>query len=94
MSINNIVEYYIGSMDVFCTLCNAKHFAAEKISNMGNSFYDCYNHGAVYLESLPQPPQYLRSLFNDSHEKSNNFFQYIRSYNSSFSFAFNAVIFI
>jgi len=36
MSINNIVEYYIGSMDVFCTHCNVKHFAAEKISNMGN----------------------------------------------------------
>jgi len=31
--INNVVEYYIGSMDIICVHCNAKHFAAEKISN-------------------------------------------------------------
>jgi len=89
--IDDINEYYIGSMDVFCIHCNAKHFAAEKISNKGNSFHDCCNHGKVYLESLPQLPQFLRNLFDDSHAKSNNFFKHIRSYNSSFSFAsFNA----
>jgi len=91
MLIDNINEYYIGSMDVSCIHCNAKHFEAEKVSNKGNSFHDCCNHGAVYLEILPQPPQFLQSLFDGSHEKSNNFFKYIRSYNSSFSFAsFNA----
>jgi len=42
--IDDINEYYIGSMDVFCIHCNAKHFAAEKISNKGNSFHDCCNH--------------------------------------------------
>ncbi|KYN28107.1 hypothetical protein ALC57_02481 [Trachymyrmex cornetzi] len=63
MSIDNISEYYIGSMDVTCIHCNAKHFTAEKISNKGNSFHDCCNHGAVYLESL-QFPQFLRSLFD------------------------------
>ncbi|KYN14600.1 ATP-dependent DNA helicase PIF1 [Trachymyrmex cornetzi] len=91
MLIDDINEYYIGSMDVSCIHCNAKHFAAEKISNKGNSFHDCCNHGAVHLESLSQPPQFLRNLFDSSHAKCNNFFQYIRSYNSSFSFAsFNA----
>jgi len=91
MLIDDINEYYIGSMDVSCIHCNAKHFAAEKISNKGNSFHDCCNHGAVYLELLPQLPQFLRNLFDDSHIKSNNFFKHIRSYNSSFSFAsFNA----
>ncbi|KYM96549.1 ATP-dependent DNA helicase PIF1 [Cyphomyrmex costatus] len=91
ISIKDLTEYYIGSMDVLCIHCNAKHFAAEKISNKGNSFHDCCNHGAVYLESLPQSPQFLRCLFNNNHAKSNNFFQHIRTYNSSFSFAsFNA----
>jgi len=90
MLIDDINEYYIGSMDVSCTHCNAKHFAAEKISNKGNSFHDCCNHGAIYLEPLPQLPQFLRNLFDDSHIKSNNFFKHI-CYNSSFSFAsFNA----
>ncbi|KYN16225.1 DNA repair and recombination protein pif1, mitochondrial [Trachymyrmex cornetzi] len=78
-------------MDVLCINCKAKYFATEKISNKGNSFHDCCNHGAVYLESLPQSPQFLHCLFNNNHAKSNNFFQHIRTYNSSFSFAsFNA----
>jgi len=90
-SINEIVENYIGPMDVFCIYCHAKHFTAEKIFNKGNSFHDCCNHGAIYLESLPQLPQFLRSIFEGNHAKSDNFFQHIRSYNSSFSFAsFNA----
>ncbi|XP_070171021.1 uncharacterized protein [Polyergus mexicanus] len=88
---DNIEEYYIGSMDVYCVHCNARHFAAEKVSNKGNSFHDGCNHGAVYLQPLPKFPQFLHSLFDGTHEKSNNFFQHIRSYNSSFSFAsFNA----
>jgi len=41
--IDDINEYYIGSMDVFYIHCNAKHFAAEKISNKGNSFHDCWS---------------------------------------------------
>lgn len=91
MSVNDVIEYYIGAMDVNCIHCNAKHFAAEKVSNRGNSFHDCCNHGAVYLESLPELPQFLYDLFNENHVKSNNFFHRIRSYNSSFSFAsFNA----
>jgi len=56
LSINDTVEYYIGSMDVLCIHCNAKHFPAENVSNKRNSFHDCCNHGAVYLKSLPQPP--------------------------------------
>jgi len=71
--------------------CNAKHFAAEKISNKGNSFHDCCNHGLVHLQPLPECLQFIRTLFNNTHDKSNDFFQHIRSYNSSFSFAsFNA----
>lgn len=45
--INEIVEYYIGSMDIVCSHCNAKHFVAEKVSNKGTSFHDCCSHGAV-----------------------------------------------
>jgi len=75
---------------VSCIHCNAKHFAAAKISNKGNLFHDCCNHGLVHLQSLPECPQFIRTLFNSSH-KANDFFQHIRSYNSSFSFAsFNA----
>jgi len=91
MSIDNVAEFYIGSMNVSCVHCNAKHFAAEKISNKGNSFHDCCNHGKVYLQPLPEFPHFLKYLYEGNHEKSNQFFNYIRTYNSSFSFAsFNA----
>lgn len=90
-TLKNVVEYYIGSMDVTCIHCNAKYFAAEKISNKGNSFLDCCDHSAVNLQPLPELPEFLKSLFDGSHIKSSDFFNHIRSYNSSFSFAsFNA----
>ena len=87
ISLNDVTEYYIGPMDVYCIHCNAKHFITEKISNKGHSFHDYCNHGAVYLHSLPDLPKFIRNLFDGSHIKSNDFFQHIRSYNSSFSFA-------
>jgi len=78
-------------MDVICVYCNAKHIAAEKISNRGNSFHNCCNHGAIHLQSMLEFPQFLRILFDGSHAKSNGFFQHIHNYNSSFLFAsFNA----
>ncbi|KYN05845.1 ATP-dependent DNA helicase PIF1 [Cyphomyrmex costatus] len=80
-------------MNEFCIHCDAKHFIAEKVINKGNSFQDCCNHGAVYLQPIPDPPYIIRSLFNGSHAKSNKFFKNIRGYNNSFSFAsFNANI--
>lgn len=68
-----------------------QNISPGKISNKENSFHDCCNHGAVYLEPLPQFPHVLRNLIDGNHAKSNNFFKHIRSYNSVFLFAsFNA----
>ena len=53
-------------MDVLCSHCNAKHFAAEKVSNKGNSFNDCCSHGTVKLEAIPEFPDNLRSLFENN----------------------------
>ncbi|XP_063994425.1 uncharacterized protein LOC135171800 [Diachasmimorpha longicaudata] len=87
----SIAEHYIGPMDMICCHCNAKHFAFERTSGKKDSFQSCCGHGAVRLESLPEPPGILRELFDGKHEKSNHFLQHIRSYNNSFAFAsFNA----
>ena len=43
-------------MDVLCSYCNAKHFAAEKVFNEGNSFNECCGHGTVKLEAIPDFP--------------------------------------
>lgn len=89
--IEDSVEHYLGSMNTLCVHCGAKHFADEKVANKGNSFNVCCNHGEVSLQSIPAPPAILESLFNGSHPKSNKFFEHIRNYNNSFSFAsFNA----
>ena len=90
---SNIDEYYLGEMDVLCSHCNAKHFTAEKVFNKGNSFNDYSGHGTVKLEAIPDFPDNLRSLFENNHQKSKVFFERIRNYNSSFSFAsFNAKV--
>ena len=82
---------YLGKMDVLCVHCEAKHFVAEKVANKGLSFNDCCSHGAVHLEPTPAFPDELMRLFNGTHTKSNKFFQNIRVYNNSLSFAsFNA----
>ena len=74
-------------MNVACIHCKALHFESEKVTNKGCSFNDCCSHGAVKLEPMPEFPEFLKSLFNGTHEKSNNFFQRIRVYNNSFAFA-------
>lgn len=78
-------------MTQICQHCNAKHFQCEIISQNKNSFNECCEHGKVKLMPLPELPQILKLLFDGMHPKSNKFFQRIRYYNSSFSFAsFNA----
>ena len=74
-------------MDISCSHCGAKHFAAERVSNRANYFNDCCSHGEVSLDALSNPPSILRNLFSGSHPKSNDFYARIRCYNSSFSFA-------
>ena len=81
----------LGEMNILCKHCNAKHFTGEKISNKGLSFSDCCSHGSVKLQPMPTFPKDLLDMFNGSHVLSNDFFQHIRSYNNSLSFAsFNA----
>ncbi|XP_051153690.1 uncharacterized protein LOC127276975 [Leptopilina boulardi] len=87
----DVQEHYIGPMDVLCEHCEARHFAAERVSRKKNSFNDCCSHGEVVLEPLPEPPTILNELFNGTHEESRHFFERIRWYNNSFAFAsFNA----
>ncbi|XP_044005535.1 uncharacterized protein LOC122850453 [Aphidius gifuensis] len=86
-----LAEHYLGSMNILCTHCTAKHFASEKVINKGSSFNDCCSHGEVKLDPLPDPPSILKELFSGIHPLSNHFYDHIRPYNSSFSFAsFNA----
>ncbi|XP_044597185.1 uncharacterized protein LOC123273776 [Cotesia glomerata] len=97
INVNNVAnidtssEHYIGNMIVKCRHCTAKHFTAEKVANKYDSFNDCCRHGEVNLGLQQDPPELLKTLFSGTHVKSKNFFDCIRNYNNSFSFAsFNA----
>lgn len=74
LNINNdfdeemILENHIGAMNVICRYCNAKHFTDEIVSNKTNSFNDCCRHGEVSLETQPEFPPLLKSLFTGTHE--------------------------
>ena len=83
---NNINEHYLGEMNVLCRHCNAKHFQSEKV-NRGDSFNDCCGHESVELPNIPDFLDDLQSLLENTHVKSRIFFEHIRNYNSSFSFA-------
>lgn len=91
LDIDDVREDYIGSMDILCMYCDAKHFVSEKVRNKVESFHDCCQHGKVQLNRIPEPPTLLRNLLQGSHEQSKHFLDNIRLYNSSFAFAsFNA----
>ncbi|XP_058805583.1 uncharacterized protein LOC131672400 [Phymastichus coffea] len=88
---STIAQDYLGKMNVLCKHCKAKHFESEKVDKKGLSFNDCCSHGAVVLDAAPDFPQELSSLFDGTHANSNDFFDNIRYYNNSLSFAsFNA----
>lgn len=79
IQLKNIVEHYIGEMNLCCKHCGAKHFNFEKVFNKGNSFNNCCNHGNVELDPLPQPPHVLYKLFTENHSKSKHFYDRIRA---------------
>jgi len=38
IQLRNVVEHYIGEMNIYCEHCGAKHFKSEKVANKENSF--------------------------------------------------------
>ena len=84
-------EDYLGPMNISCEHCGALHFSDEKVPNKKLSFNDCCSHGAAILKRQPKFPPQLEALLKNEHEYSNDFFNNIRHYNNSLSFAsFNA----
>lgn len=74
----NVQEINIGKMNNKCQYCNAMRFKDES-KNM------CCSSGRVSLpryEILPQP---LRSLIDNTHEKSKSFQSLLRKYNACFN---------
>lgn len=87
----NFDSYNVGPMNLKCRFCDAKHFAFEVTAGDRNAFTMCCHKGKVFLAPLSQ-----NSFFNDLYDglksidpivkaKSKNYFENIRSFNSSFA---------
>ncbi|XP_058810250.1 uncharacterized protein LOC131675336 [Phymastichus coffea] len=88
---NNTIPDYLGKLEIPCKHCHALHFKDEKVKGKGLSFNDCCGHGSVSLDPLLEFPEELQLLLKGEHHKSVLFFEHIRAYNNSLSFAsFNA----
>ena len=74
-------SFYAGSMNQVCPHCAALRFKAEMRP------YNCCHSGKVSLPELQPCPDEIKNLFNGQDQKSTNFQQNIRRYNSAMAFA-------
>ncbi|XP_030066701.1 uncharacterized protein LOC115475101 [Microcaecilia unicolor] len=81
---NNTPYYSCGLMNAICIFCKAKHFNNERPSD--NFFTKCCSKGKVYLPPI-RSNELIQQLLSGEHQYSKNFFENIRSINSSLAFA-------
>ncbi|XP_030046483.1 uncharacterized protein LOC115461068 [Microcaecilia unicolor] len=81
---NNTPYYSCGLMNAICIFCKAKHFNNERPSD--NFFTNCCSKGKVYLPPI-RSNELIQQLLSGEHQYSKNFFENIRSINSSLAFA-------
>lgn len=88
---NNFVSHDCGEINLRCVHCGAKNFESEITMNNRNSFTLCCHKGKAVL-----PPLSQNNFFNNLYEglssndqgiknRTKNFFDNIRSFNSSFA---------
>ena len=78
-----------GRMNVTCPFCGALHWNEEKVSTSSSlhpQFSTCCQKGSVSLPLLPDPPPFLRGLFEGDDRTSIAFRNNIRQYNMSLAF--------
>lgn len=73
----NFPQVLIGKMDNKCNFCGALKFKGETPGL-------CCSNGKVKLPNYDKLPEPLNSLMNGDHQKSKEFLNLIRKYNSSF----------
>lgn len=84
-------SFNIGQMNLECQFCKAKHFESEITMRNRTKFTSCCHKGKVFLQPLSQNDffnslyQGLRSSDRGIKKRSKQFFEHIRSYNSSFA---------
>lgn len=87
----NFLSSTCGMMNIRCIFCNALHFEGERTGGDLNKFSLCCHKGKVVVPPLTQNPFFnslydgLKSSDRVIKKRSKNYFDKIRSYNSSFA---------
>ena len=77
----------MGAMDKQCQFCGALHWECDRLKGTGTRpFGTCCLSGKVDLPVLQDPPEPLKSLLIGTTQRSNQFRQNIREYNSALAF--------
>ncbi|SAM01867.1 hypothetical protein [Absidia glauca] len=91
--IGRLKPFDLGAMDQICTDCGAKHWKAELPAqlpaqcNPANMFWmSCCKAGAVKVDDLQEPPEFLKVLLEANDTKGCHFTANIRRYNAVFAF--------
>ncbi|KAJ7202233.1 hypothetical protein C8J57DRAFT_1260306 [Mycena rebaudengoi] len=80
----------LGSMDLICSKCGARHWKAEHLSKstVNNPlFRTCCLDGKIQLPAIRAPPRELLELYNGTSHYSKEFLKNIRAYNAAFALA-------
>lgn len=85
MEIKKTDQHSLGSMDVLCTNCNARHFQTEMTTR--KTFSGCCSAGRVVLPDLYPYPESFKNYILLHTEDGKNFRENIRKYNSAVAFA-------
>ncbi|XP_065317560.1 uncharacterized protein LOC135925912 [Gordionus sp. m RMFG-2023] len=80
-----VQEHYCGLLNTKCDYCDSLNFLLEKPTD--GKFKNCCHKGKVKIPSIRYIPFLQDLLSNSNNEFHSNFMKYIRSYNSSLTFA-------
>src|SRR5436305_5183096 len=86
---HQVKAHDLGLMEHICQYCGAIHWLAErskKSSNTNLCWQRCCQNGEVNLPLMPDPPPFLRHLFEDNDPTSKHFRQNSRRYNAALAF--------
>ncbi|XP_078443457.1 uncharacterized protein LOC144712871 isoform X2 [Wolffia australiana] len=87
--VKNVQANFLGTMNASCASCQSKFWIDERkpsSSQQNPVFYLCCRDGKINLPTFPNPPPLLLELLEGTTDESKHFRNFIRAYNSAFSF--------
>ncbi|XP_078435043.1 uncharacterized protein LOC144706046 [Wolffia australiana] len=88
-NVQNVQPHFLRVMNASCASCDAKFWIQERkpgTSQQNPLFHLCCGDGKITLPTFPNQPSLLLELLQGTTEESKHYRNFIRAYNSAFSF--------